>query len=194
MDRVEVQRTLVQTEQVFHEGGPPPARCLLRGFACAVITNPYAGRYESDILPLMEALPSLGRELAEELVAALGCEPERIEGFGKGAIVGSEGEVEHGAVWHVPGGYARRELVGGARAIVPSAKKVGAAGARLDVPITHVNASYVRSHFDSIEAGIPGAPAPDQLVFVLAMTTGPRIHARVGGLSAAEIQGEDGLR
>ena len=82
MDRVEVQRTLVQTEQVFHEGGPPPARCLLRGFACAVIANPYAGRYESDILPLMEALPSLGRKLAEELVAALGCEPERIAGFG----------------------------------------------------------------------------------------------------------------
>jgi hypothetical protein len=128
------------------------------------------------------------------LVSALGGDPGRIEGFGKGAIVGASGELEHGAVWHVPGGYAMRELLGDAKAFVPSTKKVGAPGARLDVPIAHVNASYVRSHFDAIEAGVPGAPAPDEIVFVLAMSTGARIHARVGGLAAHEIRGEDGLR
>jgi hypothetical protein len=117
-----------------------------------------------------------------------------VEGYGKGAIVGEAGEIEHGALWHVPGGYAMREMLGGAKAIVPSAKKVGGVGARLDVPITHVDASYVRSHFDAIEVGIADAPRSDEIVLVLAMTTGPRVHARVGGLAAKDIKGEDGLR
>ena len=194
MSLVQIHRVCVQTERLFHEGGPPADAPLRRGFACAVVANPYAGRYEPDLMPFMDALPPLGAELAEKLVSALGGDPTAIEGFGKGAIVGSAGELEHGAVWHVPGGYAMRELLGDARAIVPSTKKVGAPGARLDVPVTHINASYVRSHFDAIEAGVSGAPAPDELVFVLAMTTGPRIHARVGGLAANEIRGEDGLR
>jgi hypothetical protein len=108
--------------------------------------------------------------------------------------VGTAGELEHGALWHVPGGYAMREVLGGTKAIVPSAKKVGGPGTRLDVPITHINASYVRSHFDAMEVGIPGAPAADEVVFILVMTSGGRIHARVGGLKASEIKGEDGLR
>src|SRR3954454_19176249 len=112
----------------------------------------------------------------------------------RGAIVGSAGELEHGALWHVPGGYAMREMLGGAKAIVPSAKKVGAPGTRLDVPITHINASYVRSHFDAMEVGVPGAPKADEVVFILVMTTGGRIHARVGGLEASQVKGEDGLR
>ena len=106
----------------------------------------------------------------------------------------SAGELEHGALWHVPGGYAMRELLGGAKAIVPSAKKVGGLGARLDVPITHKDASYVRSHFDAIEVGIADAPRANEIVLVLAMTTGPRVHARVGGLAVSEIKGEDGLQ
>jgi hypothetical protein len=121
-------------------------------------------------------------------------EPAAIEGYGKGAIVGAGGELEHGALWHVPGGYAMREVVGNARAIVPSTKKVGAPGTRLDVPVTHINASYVRSHFDAIEVGVPGAPKADELVVILAMTTGARVHERVGGLRADQIKGEDGLR
>ena len=120
--------------------------------------------------------------------------PAAIEGYGKGAIIGSDGELEHGALWHVPGGYAMREILGDAKAIVPSAKKVGVPGTRLDVPITHINASYVRSHFDAIEAGVPGAPKGDEFIVILAMTTGARIHARVGGLAANEIKGVDGLR
>lgn len=190
-----ILRKLVQTEQIFHDGGPPVDAPIKRGFACAVLNNPFSGRFVEDILPFMDrTLPPVGKVLAETLVSALGGEPSRIEGFGKGAIVGSAGELEHGALWHVPGGYAMRELLGDAKAIVPSTKKLGAPGARLDIPITHINASYVRSHFDAIEAGVPGAPAADQIVVVLAMTTGPRIHERVGGLRADQITGEDGLR
>ena len=100
----------------------------------------------------------------------------------------------HGALWHVPGGYAMREVLGNAKAIVASTKKVGGPGTRLDVPITHVNASYVRSHFDAMEVGISDAPRADEILLALVMTTGPRVHARVGGLKASEIKGEDGLR
>jgi hypothetical protein len=127
-------------------------------------------------------------------VAALGGDPKAVEGYGKGAIVGSAGEIEHGALWHVPGGYAMRDVLGGAKAIVASTKKVGGPGTRLDIPITHINASYVRSHFDAMEVGIADAPRTDEIVLVLGMTTGARVHARVGGLKASEITGEDGLR
>jgi hypothetical protein len=181
-------------DEIFHEGGPRPPRPLRRAALLAVIHNPYAGRYEPDILPLMESLNGLGVEMAGRLVALLGGDPKAVEGYGKGAIVGAAGELEHGALWHVPGGYAMRRVLGEAKAIVPSAKKVGGPGARLDVPVTHINASYVRSHFDAMEVGLSDGPHEDELVLALVMTTGPRIHARVGGLTAGEIKGEDGLR
>ena len=132
--------------------------------------------------------------MARKLVAALGGDAEVIEGYGKGAIVGEAGELEHGALWHAPGGYAMREVLGGAKAIVPSTKKVGGPGTRLDVPVTHINASYVRSHFDAIEVGVTDAPRANEMVLALVMTTGPRVHARAGGLAAKDIKGEDGLR
>jgi hypothetical protein len=194
MVMIEVRRIHAELEEIRHEFGPEPERPLLRAAVAAVLRNPYAGRHEPDILPMMEALKPLGLDLARRLVAMLGGDPAVVEGYGKGAIVGSAGELEHGALWHAPGGYAMREVLGGAKAIVPSAKKVGGPGARLDVPITHVNASYVRSHFDAYELGVPGAPAADEIVLALVMTTGPRIHARAGGLKASEIKGEDGLR
>jgi hypothetical protein len=124
----------------------------------------------------------------------LGGDPKAIEGYGKGAIIGSAGELEHGALWHVPGGYAMRAILGDAKAIVPSTKKVGGPGARLDVPVTHINASYVRSHFDAFEIGVADSPRADEILLALVMTTGPRVHARVGGLKASDIKGEDGLR
>jgi hypothetical protein len=164
------------------------------GAIAAVIRNPFAGRYEPELQWMMEALKPLGLDMSRRLVAALGGDAGGIEGYGKGAIVGSAGELEHGALWHVPGGYAMREVLGGAKAIVPSAKKVGAPGTRLDVPITHINASYVRSHFDAMEVGLADAPHADEIVLALVMTTGPRVHARMGGLKASEIRGEDGLR
>lgn len=191
---IEVRRIHLTVEDIFHEGGPPAAAPPRRGAVCAVLRNPYAGRHEADILPMMEALNPVGVEMAQRLLKAMGGDPALIEGYGKGAIVGSAGEIEHGALWHVPGGYAMREVLGGAKAIVPSTKKVGGPGCRLDVPITHVNASYVRTHYDAMEVGVPGAPAADELVYVLVMTRGGRVHARIGGLQAHEIKGEDGLR
>jgi hypothetical protein len=143
---------------------------------------------------MMEALKSLGMEMARGLVALLGGDPMLVQGYGKGAIVGAAGELEHGALWHAPGGYAMRHALGGAKAIVPSTKKVGGPGARLDVPVTHINASYVRSHFDAMEVGLADAPHADEMLVALVMTTGPRVHARAGGLEASQIKGEDGLR
>ena len=194
MPEVVVRKRVIIVEEILHEGGPPPAQPLLRGAALAVIRNPFAGRYVEDIAGFMDDLNPLGVEMARSLLKALGDDPARIQGYGKGAIVGSAGELEHGALWHVPGGYAMRAILGEAKAIVPSAKKVGGPGTRLDVPVTHINASYVRSHFDAMEVGINDSPRADELLLALVMTTGSRIHARVGGLKASEIKGQDGLR
>ena len=194
MPEVVLRKRVIVVEEILHEGGVPPAQPLLRGAALAVIRNPFAGRYVEDIAGFMDDLNPLGVEMARRLLKALGDDPSRIQGYGKGAIVGSAGELEHGALWHVPGGYAMRAILGEAKAIVPSAKKVGGPGARLDVPVTHINASYVRSHFDAMEVGINDAPRADELLLALVMTTGSRIHARVGGLKASEIKGQDGLR
>lgn len=194
MTDVRIRKRLLTVEEIFHEGGPVAATPLKRAAAITVIENPFAGRYVEDIAPFMKDLEPVGVAMAKTLVAALGGDPKAIEGYGKGAIVGGAGELEHGALWHVPGGYAMRAVLGDAMAIVPSTKKVGGPGTRLDVPITHVNASYVRSHFDAMEVGVPDGPRADEIALVLVMTTGPRIHARVGGLKASEIEGKDGLR
>ncbi len=193
MPEPEIRKTLLVIEEIFHEGGPPPETPLLRGAAVTVIRNPFAGRYEPDIRPFMDDLRPLGLHMAKRLVEALGG-AERIEGYGKAAIVGEDGELEHGALWHAPGGYAMREVIGGSKAIVPSSKKVGGAGCRIDIPVTHINASYVRSHFDSMEVGLNDAPRRDEMLVALVMTTGARIHDRAGGLAASGIEGKDGLR
>jgi hypothetical protein len=194
MPDVKVRKFLVSVEEIHHEGGPVADVPPRRGAVLAVIENPYAGAYHADILPFMEDLKPLGLDMARRLLVALGGDPGSIEGYGKGAIVGEAGELEHAALWHAPGGYSMREVLGGAKAIVPSTKKVGGPGTRLDVPVTHVNASYVRSHFDAIEVGIADAPKANEMIVALVMTTGARVHARAGGLAASEIKGEDGLR
>lgn len=194
MPEVVLRKRALIIEEIFHEGGPPASVPLKRGAAMAVIKNPFAGRYVEEIAHFMKDLEPLGLEMAQLLLAALGGDPKAIQGYGKGAIVGTAGEIEHGALWHAPGGYAMREVLGGAKAIVPSTKKVGGPGTRLDVPVTHIDASYVRSHFDAMEIGITDAPRADELLFVLVMTTGARVHNRAGGLAAADIKGEDGLR
>jgi hypothetical protein len=188
------RKRILVVEEVFHEGGPPVGTPLRRGAILVVIANPFAGRYVAEIAAFMDDLKPLGLAMAHDLLAVLGGDPAAIEGYGKGAIVGAAGELEHGALWHVPGGYAMREILGDAKAIVPSTKKVGGPGTRLDVPVTHINASYVRSHFDAMEVGVPDGPRADEIALVLVMTTGPRIHARVGGLAAGDVKGEDGLR
>jgi hypothetical protein len=213
MSLIDIRRIVTQVEDTWHEGGPRAATPLRRGAIAVVMTNPYAGRYEPDILPMMDALQPVGIDMAHRLRAAMDVPAERIEGYGKGAIIGASGELEHGALWHVPGGYAMRELLGwkgdaaaykrgegsgaqsgNALAIVPSTKKIGAPGTGLDVPLTHINASYVRSHFDAMEVRVPGSPKPDEIVYILVMSTGPRVHARVGGLAASAIAKWDGLR
>jgi hypothetical protein len=131
--------------------------------------------------------------MAEKLIAALGG-PEGIDAYGKGSIVGEAGELEHGALWHAPGGYGMREILGNPKAIVPSTKKVGPMGAFIDLPLTHFGASYVRSHFDAMTVSVPDGPKADEIVFGLVMAKGPRVHSRMGGLEVADIKGEDGLR
>lgn len=191
---VVVRKKAIFVEEIFHEGGPCATVPLRRAAALAVIRNPFAGRYVEDIAFFMEDLKPLGLEMAKDIIDALGGDPSVVEGYGKGAIVGAAGELEHGALWHVPGGYSMRELLPYSNAIVPSTKKIGGPGTRLDVPVTHCNASYVRSHFDAMEVGLNDAPKADEMMLALVMTTGPRVHARVGGLKASEIKGEDGLR
>ena len=193
MPEVRLRKLVLSEEEVFHEGGPKPARSQRRAAALAIIENPFAGRYEPEIQGFMEDLKPLGLSMAQRLVEVLGG-ANQIEGYGKGAMIGEAGELEHGALWHAPGGYAMRELLDDSKAIVPSTKKVVGVGGRLDVPITHINASYVRSHFDSMEVGCNDAPRADEMVVVLAMSTGARIHNRAGGLAAEDIKGEDGLR
>jgi hypothetical protein len=194
MPEVVIRKTVISVDEIFHEGGPVAAKPLRRAAALAVIRNPFAGSYFASIESFMDDLKPLGLEMARKMVVALGGDTKVVEGYGKGAIVGSAGEIEHGALWHLPGGYAMREVLGGAKAIVASTKKVGGPGTRLDVPITHINASYVRSHFDAMEVGVNDAPRADEILLALVMTTGARVHARVGGLKASEIKGEDGLR
>ena len=176
----------------------------------------FAGRYVENIAPFMEDLKPLGLELAQRLLAALERPPTAVQGYGKAAIVGAAGELEHGALWHAPGGYGMREILGwressgpadaavahaaagaqtgNALAIVSSTKKVGGPGTAIDVPLTHLNASYVRSHLDAIEVRVPGAPAADEVVYILAMSCGPRVHERLGGLRVEQIERWDGQK
>lgn len=193
LPEVNVRKCVLNVEDVWHDGGPRLDKALQRGSIAAVLRNPYAGRHVADIQPMMEALKPLGRAMAEQLIGALGG-PGAIQGYGKGSVIGLAGELEHGALWHVPGGYGMRELLEGSHAIVPSTTKVGAAGACIDIPIHHRVAAYVRSHFDSLEVRIADAPRDHEMMFVLAMTTGPRPHERVGGLRADQISRFDGER
>jgi Amino acid synthesis len=192
MPEFKLRKTVLLVEEIAHEFGPRLNAPRRRAACLAVVDNPFAGGYHPHIQPAMEDLKPLGLAMSKRLVALLG--RDGIDGYGKGAIVGEAGEIEHGALWHVPGGYAMREVLGGTKAIVPSSKKVGGLGATLDVPLGHVDAAYVRSHFDAIEVRVPDAPRAHEIVFVLAMSVGPRPHARMGGLAATEIKALDGLR
>jgi len=212
---IEVRRVLCHVEDIFHEFGPRPASPLRRGSIAAVIKNVFAGRYVENIAPFMEELKPLGVDLAKRLLESLDRPSAAIQGYGKAAVVGADGELEHGALWHSPGGYGMREVLGwtqsgeaaggptpgtparqpgNALAIVASTKKVGGPGTAIDVPLTHLNASYVRSHLDAIEVRVPGAPAADEVVYILAMSCGPRVHERLGGLRADEIERWDGQK
>ena len=192
MQKFKLRKISVITEEIFHEGGPSDAP-VQRAAAMAIVSNPFAGRFEPELQPAMDDLKPLGLEPTDRLIAALGG-VDGIDGYGKGAITGAAGEIEHSAIWHVPGGYSMRERLGEAKAIVPSAMKVGGMGCRIDIPLGHINAAYVRSHFDAIEVGFPDGPRADEIVFILAMAKGGRVHARMGGLLVEDVKGQDGLR
>ena len=190
---VNVRKLVCTVEDVWHDNGPRLAEPLRRGSLAAVLKNPYAGRYVEDIQPMMEALKPLGREMAARLVAALGgAEPHR------GLRQGRAGRPRRRARARRALARARRlRHARPARGLArdrPSTTKIGAAGSAIDVPIHHRVAAYVRSHFDSLEVRVADAPRPDEMLLVIAMTTGPRPHERVGGLRADEIAKFDGQR
>jgi hypothetical protein len=192
MSLIAIRKRSLTIETIYHEGGPPPATPLKLAAACAVIRNPHAGRYEPDLLPFMAELRSLGTLLAQELVDTLG--KDNVEVYSKAAIVGVNGELEHGAVWHEAGGWAMRAVLGEPKAIVPAAKAVAATGYRLMVPLHYIHAAYVRSHYNAMEIGIQDAPRPDEILFALVMGTGGRIHSRLGGLTKEKVSVHDGQR
>ncbi len=188
-----IRKTMVFVETIHHENGPAPAKPRLRAAVAAIVSNPFAGKYHDELQSGMEALKPLGLQMSDMLIEAMGG-IEGIDGYGKAAICGLDGEIEHAALWHVPGGYSMRERLGEAKAIVPSAMKVSGAGTHIDIPLGHINAAYVRSHFDAMEISIPDGPRANELLFALAMARGGRIHSRMGGLEAVDVKGEDGLR
>jgi len=192
MSLIEIRKRSLTVETVFHENGPPAPVPLKMAAACAVARNPYAGRYEENLLPFMAELRSLGTELAEELAGAVG--RDKVEAYGKAAIVGVNGELEHGAVWHEAGGWALRQVLGDPKAMVPSAMAVAAAGHRLMVPMHYIHASYVRSHYNGMEIGVQDAPRPNEILFALVVATGGRVHSRLGGLTRNQVSVGDGQR
>ena len=188
----QVRKYVCTIETVHHDGGLANTAAPLRKAVCAaVIANPYAGRHEADLMPWMEALRPLGIELTERLLAALNVEANAIQAFGKGALVGVDGEHEHTAIWHAPGGQGLKSVLK-ARGFVSAGEGMGTVGASLHIPMVYINSPWVRSHFDAIDVAIADAPRPREIVFALAVSTGARIHQRLGGLSAAQAEAGQG--
>jgi hypothetical protein len=190
--KASIRKIVVQVDEVRQEMGrevnPPTRRAV-------AIANPFAARYQEDLTELMDIGEELGGLLGERCVQALGIRPAQAESYGKAAIVGEAGELEHAAaILHPKLGAPLRKAVEKGAALVPSAKKVGTLGAAIDVPLGHKDAAYVRSHFDAIEARVSDAPRPNEIVVAVAVTDSGRPLARVGGLSKHEIKGQDGLR
>jgi hypothetical protein len=190
-----LRKLVTITDEVLVEMGQPVAPPTRRAAAIAVIANPFAGRFEADLSTLVETGATLGEVLTQRAVAALGLAPEAVESYGKAAIVGEAGEIEHAAaILHPKLGGPMRAVLGGGAALVPSAKKRGAMGTVVDVPLGHRNAAYVRSHFDAMEVSVADAPRAGEILVAVVVTASGRPLARVGGLSKTEIVGQDGLR
>jgi hypothetical protein len=190
-----LRKLVTIADEVLVEMGQTVAPPTRRAAAIAVIANPFAGRFAADLSALIETGEALGALLTQRAVAALGIAPEAAESYGKAAIVGEGGEIEHAAaVLHPKLGAPMRAVLGGGAALVPSAKKRGAMGSVIDVPIGHRNAAYVRSHFDAMEVSIADAPRAGEILVAVVVTDSGRPLPRVGGLAKAEIGGQDGLR
>ena len=192
---MEVLKYVTIVQETLKEGGKkvdPPTR---KAAAIAVIKNPFAGKYVENLDPLIDIGEELGGILGKRAVEALRITPKNAESYGKAAIVGTDGEFEHAAaILHPKLGTPLREAVGGGKAIIPSAKKIGSPGTEIDVPLHYKDAAFVRSHFDAMTVRVPDAPRPDEIVVVIVVTDSGRPHPRIGGLKKEEAKKEDGLR
>ena len=190
-----IRKLITVVEETAMEGGrsvTPPTR---RAAAIAVIENPFAGKYVEDLSPLIEIGEELGELLAARAVAALGIEGAKAQSYGKAAAVGENGELEHAAaILHPKMGAPVRKVLGKGAALIPSSKKRGGLGTILDIPLGHKDAAFVRSHFDGMEVQVNDAPRANEIMVGLAVTDSGRPLPRVGGLTIAEIKGDDGLR
>jgi len=190
-----IRKLVVQVDEIHLEMGRPVEPPTRRAVAMAVIDNPYAGRYAATLEELTSIGEELGQLLGAKCVAALGIRPDQAQSYGKAAIVGEAGELEHAAaILHPKMGATLRREVGSGAALVPSAKKMGGLGTAIDVPLGHKDAAFVRSHFDAIEARVADAPRANEIVVAIAVTDSGRPLPRVGGLQSHEIEGKDGLR
>jgi len=193
--KAKIRKIATFVEETHTEMGrlvSPPTR---KAAAVAVIENPFAGRYVEDLGELMDIGEELGSLLAEKAVAALGIEGTAAESYGKAALVGENGELEHAAaILHPRMGTPVRKVLGKGAALIPSSKKRGGPGAVLDIPLGHKDAAYVRSHFDGMEVSLNDAPRAGEILVAVAVTDSGRPLPRVGGLTKQEIKGEDGLR
>ena len=184
--------TVEDTHSEIGEAINPPTR---RAAAIAVIENPFAGKYQKDLEELMEIGATLGGMLGQKCVDALGIKPEQAQSYGKAALVGANGELEHAAaILHPRMGKPLRATVEKGAALVPSSKKMGSMGQPLDIPLGHKDAAYVRSHFDGMEVRVNDAPRANEILVAIAVTDSGRPLPRVGGLEVQDIKGEDGLK
>jgi hypothetical protein len=191
----DIRKLAVWVEETYNEAGRPVSPPTRKAVAVAVIANPFAGRYAEDLSDLIEIGAELGGLLGARCVAALGIAPDQAQSYGKAAMVGEAGELEHAAaILHPKLGAPLRVAVGKGAALVPSAKKMGGPGQPLDVPLGHKDAAYVRSHFDAVEVRLNDAPRAGEILVAVAVTDSGRPLARVGGLTHAEAEGKDGLR
>ena len=193
--KAKIRKIAVNVEETHIEMGRQIAPATRKAVAIAVIENPFAGIYQEDLSVLIEIGAELGGLLGDRCVAALGITPEQAESYGKSAMVGEAGELEHAAaILHPKLGAPLRKAVEKGAALVPSSKKMGSPGQVLDVPLGHKDAAYVRSHFDGIEVRLNDAPRANEIMVAVAVTDSGRPLPRVGGLEAKDAKGEDGLR
>ena len=192
---MKIRKIAVHIEETHREMGQEITPATRKAVAVAVIENPFAGRYQEDLTELMTIGAELGSLLGKRCVDALGITPAEAESYGKSAMVGENGELEHAAAILHPklGAPLRKEVEKGA-ALVPSSKKMGGPGQVLDVPLGHKDAAYVRSHFDGMEVQLNDSPRANEILVAVAVTDSGRPLPRVGGLTADEAEGKDGLR
>jgi hypothetical protein len=191
---MDIRKIVTIIEDVFADGEKKAEKPIRKVATLGIIKNPYAGKFQEDLTPLIDYSEELGKILSERAVEALG-KDRTVESYGKAAIVGEKGELEHAAaLLHPKLGTPLRNAVGGGKAIIPSVKKIGRMGDEIDIPLHFKDAAFVRSHFDGMTVSVSDAPKSDEIIVAVAVTDGGRPHPRVGGLKKEEAKKEDGLR